>query len=159
MKRWIKLYTIEWIEGTIRCDLAPAERGIWADLLVMAGISRREGYIERSQGVPYRVEELANRFVVPIELLQSTLDKCQLEGRITINSDNTIQITNWDKYQAVPEGKQKHMENAPERELRERRNLRIYAERYPDEAQRILKEEQEHRELQSQAKARAKGGA
>lgn len=105
MKRWVKLYTVEWIDGSIRTDLTPAERSVWSDLLAMAGMSRREGHIERSQGIPFTDEALASRFVVPVDLLQSCIQKSQAEGRLTVNGDGTMYITNWLRYQTVPEGK------------------------------------------------------
>lgn len=103
--KWVKLHTLEWLEGSIRVDLTPPERSIWADLLAMAGLCRREGHIERSQGIPYSVDDLAARFTVPVELVQSTLNKCVAEGRMQRNGDGTFTITNWPKYQALPDGK------------------------------------------------------
>jgi|GEM_PF-6544238 len=138
--KWVKLYTLEWLEGSIRVDLTPAERSVWADLLAMAGISRNEGRIERSKGIPYTTEELATRFSITPDLLSSTISKCAKEGRIHINGDNTITITNWEKYQFTPPGKEKPLPETPtERALRERRALRRLQRIYPDEATQVLK--------------------
>lgn len=134
MKRWIKIYTMEWMEGSIRTDLTPAERSVWADLLVMAGVSRREGFIERSEGIPYTLEQLADRFIIPVELLRSTIEKCKAEGRIQQDGDNTMQITNWDKYQFVASGKKKELESPLERQLREARQTSKLVKRYPSAA-------------------------
>lgn len=111
--RWTKLYNSEWIEGSIRIDLTPAERSIWADFLALAGLSRREGYIERSQGIPYTIKELAHKLALTgtedetinegMELLKSTISKCEREGRIELDECGTIRIVNWDKYQSTPE--------------------------------------------------------
>lgn len=111
--KWTKLYNSEWLEGSIRVDLTPAERSVWTDLLALAGLSRREGYIERSQGIPYTVIEIAHRFSLcgqsdektkdGIELVQSTLSKCIAEGRIEVVDGGVYHITNWGKYQSVPD--------------------------------------------------------
>ena len=132
--KWLKLYTTEWIEGSIRVDLEPSERSIWADLLVMAALSRNEGHIERSAGIPYTIEQLAARFVAPVELVQSTIDKCVLEGRISRNGDDTLHIVNWDKYQFVPADKQRMPETDQERKLRELRELSRLQRKYEDSA-------------------------
>ena len=132
--KWVKLYTSEWIDGSIRIDLNPAERSMWADLLVLAGLSRREGYIERSQGIPFTFQDIANRCVVDVELVKSTVAKCQKEGRIIVDEAGTIVITNWDKYQFVPDGKQRMAETAEERKLRELRMLSRLQRQYPDMA-------------------------
>jgi hypothetical protein len=132
--RWVKLFTTEWIDGSIRTDLTPAERGVWADLIVLAGLSRREGHIERSEGIPFSVQEIATRCVVDVELLQSTIDKCVAEGRITISKNQTISITNWEKYQFVPDGKARLAETAEERKLRELRQLSRLQREYPNMA-------------------------
>ena len=132
--KWVKLYTSEWIDGSIRIDLTPAERSMWADLLVLAGLSRREGYIERSQGIPFTVQDIASRCVVDISLVNSTIEKCKKEGRITIDEANTIIITNWEKYQFVPDGKSHMAETKEERKLRELRTLLRLQRNYPEMA-------------------------
>ena len=64
MKRWIKVYINEWLEGSIRVDLTSAERGVWVDLLLLGGLSRNEGRIERSKGIPYEDDALVNKFEI-----------------------------------------------------------------------------------------------
>ena len=49
----------QWLEGSIRKDLDRGGRGDWADILSLASISRRAGYLERSPGIPYTIEEMA----------------------------------------------------------------------------------------------------
>lgn len=106
-KQWVKLHCSPWIDGSIRRDLEPAERSVWADLLAMSGLSRREGYIERSPGIPFTYKELCDRLLISQDLLNSTIEKCIKEGRIRIDEYNTIVITHYEQYQAVPEGKKK----------------------------------------------------
>jgi len=44
-RQWIKLWVEEWLGGTTRFELDPAERSVWADLLAMAGRSKFPGII------------------------------------------------------------------------------------------------------------------
>ena len=50
---WHKINSLRWLTGSIRKDLDSKGRGVWADLLALSGISRRRGYIERSEGIGY----------------------------------------------------------------------------------------------------------
>lgn len=143
MLRWRKSWIDENLDGSIRKDLTPAERSVWSDLCDLCGKSRRWGYVEMSQGIPYAVDDLAHRFHAPIELVQSTIDKCLIEGRLQQDGSGALVVANWGRYQAVPEGKQKPKEDAREKELRERRQARLLAEKYPDEVQHKLAPEGE----------------
>lgn len=102
--KYLKIFGQEWLEGSIRVDLDSAGRGVWADLLAMAQISRRVGYIERSEGLPYGDEELALRFKIPLELLEEVIATCKKEGRLGQLKDGTYFISNWDKYQDLELG-------------------------------------------------------
>ena len=135
MKRWIKIYTTEWLNGSIRVDLSPAERSVWTDLLALAGLSRREGYLERSQGIPLTIAEIADHIALHDEvLIKRTIEKCSNEGRISQDETGTYYITNWSRYQSQPEGKGKIGETSEERELRKRRELLRLQREYPDMA-------------------------
>jgi len=138
MKRWIKVYINEWLEGSIRVDLTSAERGVWVDLLLLGGLSRNEGRIERSKGIPYEDDALVNKFEIDEKLLKSTLEKCFKEGRLQRAKDGALVITNWGKYQAVPDGKEPYLEDPRDRELRERKQTRVLTTKYPDEAEHKL---------------------
>ena len=101
MKRplWIKLWTEEWLDGSIREQLTPEERSVWADLLALAGRSRHPGLIQAGNDTPYSCSYLASRFVISEELLERTLGKCEMQGRIKQDGKG-ITIVNWEKYQA-----------------------------------------------------------
>ncbi len=101
---WIKLWTEEWLDGSIRMELSPSERSIWADLLALSGRSRVPGLIQANNGVPYTHNYLAGRFNVSEELLETTLKKCSIQKRI-IEDENGIKIINWKKYQSMLKGK------------------------------------------------------
>lgn len=98
-RQWIKLWTAESLRGSIRFDLTPAERGVWYDLLAMAGESRTPGIIQATEGVAYPRPWLAQTLNIPLELLEDTLEKLQTTNRISINGD-CIHIVNFDYYQA-----------------------------------------------------------
>lgn len=131
-KTWVKLYTNEWLHGSIRVDLTPAERSVWADLLALAGLSRREGYLEYSEGLPYSEDDLVRLLNVSSDLVKSTIEKCTTEGRLSYDGDNTLTIVNWTKYQFVPTGKERMVETEQERTLREQRELSRLSRKYPD---------------------------
>lgn len=102
--QYCNLFGYQWLEGSIRVDLDSAGRGVWADLLALASISRRVGYIERSEGIPYSTQELADKFHAPLELVQKTIDICLKEGRLSKDDYGTLLITNWNTYQNIPLG-------------------------------------------------------
>lgn len=105
---WHKINSYRWLTGSIRQDLTSEERGVWADLLAMASLSRRRGYVERSEGIGFGRKFIASFLAVPIELLNSTISKCVSEGRIQKHDGGVLFITHFEEYQAVPEDKQKH---------------------------------------------------
>ena len=99
-----------WLTGSIRAQLTPAERGVWADLLALANESRFRGVICRAKGIPYTREYLAQYLEIPLELLNTTIYKCVKDEnaddprtRIMIDESGCIVITNWDKYQVSEE--------------------------------------------------------
>lgn len=159
MRKWIKLFTWESINGSTRSDLEPDERSVWNDLMCMAGLSRggREGFIEQAVGVPYASDRLASMLVIPRELLDRTTEKCVLEGRLTRLPDGTLYITNWDKYQEVKKknnGHEKFTRISGDEVIVVRRDRVLYDGTDPGEGdpekkayqQRVTKFETEQRE-------------
>lgn len=95
-----KIDSLRWLDGSIREDLAPDERSVWADLLALAGLTRepRRGYIERSEGIPYKKAVLLSRLEVTEDLFDRAVAKCVAEGRLQVLLDGTMRITNWMRY-------------------------------------------------------------
>ena len=95
-----KTDSYQWINGSIREDLQPDERSIWADFLALAALSRegRRGYIERSEGIPYPKATLLTLLNVPEELFDRAVKKCVAEGRLQAYPDGTYYLSNWQKY-------------------------------------------------------------
>ncbi len=98
-RRWVKVWVNESLTGTIRFDFTPAERGVWYDLLVLAGNCRLDGIIAAGPGRPYPYNWIAGTLNIPLELLEVTLTKCEESGRIREDSEG-IHILNWGKYQS-----------------------------------------------------------
>ena len=97
--RYVKMYVGECLEGTIRFDFEPAERGVWYDLVILAGRMRIKGLIGAGAGVPYPRRWIAGILNIDEELLEKTIEKCKNTQRISENSDG-IHILNWSKYQS-----------------------------------------------------------
>lgn len=98
-RTWVKLFVTGWLHGSIRWQLEPDERGVWADLIAMAGECGKEGKICDNDGRAYPRQFIANTLNIPIELLDRTIAKCMHDGRIEEKSD-IIKITNWAVYQS-----------------------------------------------------------
>jgi len=97
---WIKLYPIDCLDGSIRYQLEPDERGVWYDLLNFSAICADPGKIADKDGRPYPHSFIANRLNITLELLELALKKCVDEGRIQEVDGGVIVITNWAAYQS-----------------------------------------------------------
>ena len=98
-KRWIKLYPIECLEGSIRYQLEPDERSVWYDLLNFAALCSDDGSIADRDDRPYPHSFIASRLYISVELLERSLLKCIEESRLTEDTKG-IHITNWKYYQS-----------------------------------------------------------
>ena len=98
-RAWVKLHINGMLNGSVRYQLEPEERATWIDLLCFAGLGTEPGVISDNDLRAYPHSFLANRFNIPVELLESTLKKCIKEGRIKEDSTG-IHISNWSDYQS-----------------------------------------------------------
>lgn len=98
-RRWIKIYPVECLEGSIRYQLEADERSVWYDLLNFAAICSEPGIISDRDSRAYPHAFIANRLNVSLELFERSLKKCLEEGRVAEN-DNGIKIVNWSVYQS-----------------------------------------------------------
>lgn len=117
---WFKVHSKGWLTGTIRATMTIEERSVWADLLAMASESRVRGIICRAVGVPYTREYMASFLGIPIDLLNSTIEKCLAdqnaegdEHRIELDESGCIHIMNWDRYQSRKDGKAEQKPRVP----------------------------------------------
>lgn len=100
--RWIKLWTNETIHGTTSKELPPHLRGIWFQLLAMAGLEPCYGKINITEDIAYTNKQLADLLKVPIKDLEETF-KILLKpdvNKININGTGIIEIVNWHHYQS-----------------------------------------------------------
>lgn len=98
-RTWIKLYCYEWLHGSISYQLTDEEQSVWAKFLALAGLCGRAGTISDNDGRAYPHSFIAHEFHISEELLEKTLEKCELEGRIK-EDETGIHITNWAAYQS-----------------------------------------------------------
>ncbi len=112
-RTWIKLYTLECLEGSIRYQLSAEERGVWYDLLIFSAICRNDGVISDRDGRAFPHSFIANRLNIPLELLEETLKKCKEEGRLNENGKGIV-ILNWKLYQSEYSRLKKYREKSKE---------------------------------------------
>lgn len=98
-RAWIKLHIHGMLNRSVRYQLEPAERATWVDLLCFAALGPEPGLISDNDRRPFPHSFLANRFNIPLELLETTIKKCLEEGRITEDGEG-IRITHWSDYQS-----------------------------------------------------------
>lgn len=106
-RTWVKFFITGWLHGSIRWQLAPDERSVWADLICLAGECSQEGRISDNDDRAYPRDFIANQLNIPPELLDRTIAKCRHEGRIA-DDDNVIIIVNWGKYQSEYDRQKKY---------------------------------------------------
>ena len=134
---WLKLHTTGILRGSLSASPNTVQL-IWVKMLAMAGETRnRDGYLRLKEGEPYSMDYIATVCKVSVADLMDALtefldDVRDGHPRIEFADDGSIQIMNWESYQAVPEAKKKL--SARELELVERKKLHYLTERYPQEA-------------------------
>ena len=99
-KRWIKLYPMQCLDGSIRYELDSDERGVWYDLLNFTSICNMGGRICDRDEQPFPNSFIANRLNIPLELLERTLVKCEDPGKRIKIDGKGIRIINWKAYQS-----------------------------------------------------------
>jgi hypothetical protein len=100
-RTWIKVYCDNWIQGTLR-EETPDVRGIWADLLALAGGNQYGdiGEIKLTIGVGYTDEQIASILYIKKSLWRKAKLRLLETERIKISPKGAISITNWSKYQS-----------------------------------------------------------
>jgi len=108
---WVKFHIAGWLHGSIRWQLDPAERGVWADIIVLAGERLMGGKICDNDGKAFPFDFIASQLHIPLDLFEQTIAKCQKEGRIKVK-EGVIIVTNWTAYQSEYE-RQKQYRQKP----------------------------------------------
>jgi hypothetical protein len=100
-RTWIKLYCDKWLSGSLR-EESPEIRGIWADLLALAGggLYGDSGEIKLQNGIgltDFQFQKLLNISKYQWRKAKKRLLDTQ---RITVDDLNIIRIINWKRYQS-----------------------------------------------------------
>lgn len=123
--KWIKITTTMFDDEKLKLIDAMPERDtihyVWVRLLVQAGKTNASGYIFLNENVPYTDEMLATIFNRPLNTIRLALKTLSSFGMITIQEDNLIKISNWDKHQNI-EGMEKIKEQNRLRKQKQREN-------------------------------------
>lgn len=100
-RTWIKIYCDSWLEGTLRED-PPEIRGVWADLLALAGAGRYgdSGEIKLSNGIGFTDRQISDILVITLSLWRRAKRRFLETNRIKITQKGAILIVNWAKYQS-----------------------------------------------------------
>lgn len=82
--------------GSSRFELTVEQRAIWIDLLAKACMNEPLGQIDY-----HSLEQLSHIFLVPLDLLKTSLKRCEETTKIKHdNEKKIIVIVNWKKYQS-----------------------------------------------------------
>jgi hypothetical protein len=100
-RTWIKIYCDKWLTGTLRED-APDVRGVWIDLLTLAGSGQYgdTGEIKLTNGVGFTDGQIAEILHIPKPLWRKAKHRLLETERIEISPRGAIRIIKWSKYQS-----------------------------------------------------------
>jgi DnaD/phage-associated family protein len=100
-RTWIKIYCDRWLNGTLR-DETPEFRGIWIDLLVLAGSGKYgdSGEIKITDHQGFFDTQLAELLQISRQKWAGIKQKLIHEDRVILKNHNIIAIKNWSKYQS-----------------------------------------------------------
>ena len=109
---WLKLWSSKWLYGSGR-TMTAEKRGVWIDLLALANeVKFRDGTLRFEVDRPMTRDYIANILQIDRHLLDACLVAFQADintddgnPRVKVWEDDTIELTNWDKYQSKPETK------------------------------------------------------
>lgn len=109
-RKYVKIFVDIWFAGYMRRELSSEERGIFVDLLVMAGMSLEPGKILINKGVGYPPEVLAKALNVSVRALNSTIEKLKKPHKnedgtedppeISVDKAGVITLRKWRSYQS-----------------------------------------------------------
>ena len=100
-RTWVKIYCDNWLSGTLR-DETPALRGIWADLLALAGSGKYgdTGRISLQNSVGLSDLQFQKVLNLSKKGWRKAKNRLITTQRIAVNLQNVITILNWKKYQS-----------------------------------------------------------
>lgn len=100
-RRWIKLWTQEFLYGTTSDELTLEQQAIWNKLLALAGDSPLPGILCLAPHIPYPFSSMAQVFHCTEESLGQTIELCASDkiDKMSQNGDGCWEIKNFWKYQ------------------------------------------------------------
>jgi len=112
-RTWIKVYTDNWIQGSIR-EEAPEVRCTWIDLLALVGASQYSdiGELKLIGNSGYTDNQISEILSIDKDLWLTAKQRFIDTDRITIHGSNIIIIKNWKKYQSEYSRVKKSKENS-----------------------------------------------
>lgn len=135
---WFMSHPYSFLYGSISIQMTNEQTGIYQKLLSLASMSKkRRGYIEHSIGLPYTIEEMAQVFRCPVDVLNEVIDICVKDknedgvgSRLEILDDGTLHFTNWDKYQQTSYKRERlsPKELAKVREVNATKSVRLHTD-------------------------------
>ena len=105
-RTWVKLFVTGWLHGSIRWQLEPDERSVWADLICLAGQCGHEGAICDNDGKTLPRDFISNQLNIKQTLLDRTIAKSIHDNRLE-EVDGCLYIVNWSSYQSEYERQKK----------------------------------------------------
>jgi len=100
-RTWIKIYCDKWLTGSLRDD-PPEIRGVWIDLLALAGSGQYgdSGEIKLANEIGLTDAQICEILSIKKALWQRAKQRFLITNRIKIGQKSAILIVNWAKYQS-----------------------------------------------------------
>lgn len=152
---WFPFWIDKWLFGSTKFEFEPAERAVWIDLLTLA--HKDKGFIRANENMPYPDEHLANMFVVPIELLQKTIEKCIKYGKIEKLEDNSLFVPSIQRYELSKRHKRRLIEKRRVEESREEASVLTDIASAIKDTKTPKEKEKRRKELLKQVESMKKG--
>lgn len=103
---------------------------VWLKLLIMAGKINDSGYLYFKKEIPYTDEMLSTVFCRPLNTIRLALKTFENFGMIQITDEQSIYITNWEKYQNIAgmEQLKEYNRMAKRRQRQKEKELKLIAD-------------------------------
>lgn len=111
---WYPFWIDKWLFGSTKFEFTPAERSVWIDLLTLA--HKDSGFIRANIDMPYPIEHLANIFVVPVDLLTTTIEKCIKNGKLEKLDDGSLFVASIERYELTKRHKRRFQKEESNKE-------------------------------------------
>lgn len=109
-RTWVKLYCEGCLHGSINYQLSLEEQAVFFKMVMYSAVCGGEaGIISDNDGRKMPHWFIANELHSPLEVFESTLEKCIKEGRCQEN-DQGLTITNFKEYQSEYERQRPYRE-------------------------------------------------